>query len=241
MIWLSRAKAAKRRLLRTAAARRGRRIALIASMLLAASAAAKAADMPEDDTFLRGSYTEDGPPGYVRWDGVSFGAHVGYSNMTTNFANMTTTPQSTTNSTSYGGFLGYNWQWDSLVLGAEATYNRPASMNTSASIGGTTSSVKLNDYATFRGRAGYAFSQFQFYGFLGVAAGRINYSSVTAGVLTQGRDNAYSVGAAAGLGFDVSILPNLFLRAEYEYVAFSPVGNMRSTMSTARAGVGMRF
>lgn len=96
------------------------------------------------------------------------------------------------------------------------------------------------DYATFRGRAGYAFGQFLPYGFAGAAAGRFNYS-ITSGGTTNSRDNAYAVGFTAGLGLDVAILPNLFVRAEYEYVAFSPLGGIRSSLNTARAGLGLRF
>ena len=42
------------------------------------------------------------------------------------------------------------------------------------------SSLKLTDYATFRGRAGYAFGQFLPYAFVGAAVGRMNYSTTRA-------------------------------------------------------------
>lgn len=213
--------------------------------VLAGSTAAMAADMP--GTILRGAYTEEGPPGYVRWDGLVFGAQVGHSNLTVNFADATTPSvlsQPTTNSSQFGAFVGYNVQWEELILGVDGAYNRPSSLNTSAASGATSSSLKLVDYATFRGRAGYAFGQFLPYAFLGAAVGRMNFATIAGGTAitsTASRDNAYSGGFVAGLGIDVSVLPNVFVRAEYEYIAFSPVGSIRSSLNSARVGLGVRF
>lgn len=221
-------------------------LALLATAL--ASGRARAADMP--DNYLRGPITE--PPRYVNWDGLNLGAHIGYSNLTTDFSTATsaaTLPNTTTNSVSYGGFIGYNIQWDEIVLGIDGTYTRPSSLATSVSSGATNSATyKLDDYATVRGRAGYAFGQFLPYGFVGVGVGRFNYA-ITSGGSTNSRDNAYAAGFTAGLGIDVAITPNIFLRAEYEYVAFSELGfirntafgGIRSSTNTGRVGLGIRF
>ena len=225
--------------------RAGWRLAAAVVVLASALAPARvnAADMP-DDTILRGSYIDLGPPGFVRWDGIVFGAQVGYSNLNADFSDSTTAvslPESTTNSAAVGGFLGYNVQWDNLVVGVDGAYNRPSSLETSSTSGTATSSLKLVDYATFRARAGYAFGQFLPYAFLGGAAGRMNYSTTVAGTVTQSRDGGYAAGGVAGVGLDVSILPNVFVRGEYEYVVFSPVGSIRSSLNTARVGLGLRF
>jgi opacity protein-like surface antigen len=122
-------------------------------------------------------------------------------------------------------------------------------------------SLKLVDYATLRGRAGYAFGQFLPYAMLGVAVGRFDYTrsaTVTAsGVDISGgggrpyafgpetqidnKDDQFAVGAVAGLGMDVAIAPNIFLRGEWEYIFFSEINGMRPSLSTVRAGLGMRF
>jgi outer membrane immunogenic protein len=229
-----------------------RRIGVLAALLAAAVVCdhARAADM-SDEAILRGAYIEESGPGYVRWDGLVAGAQIGYSNLSVDFSSATTSnnfPHSTTtNSVQFGGFLGYNVQWDELVIGVEGAYNRPSSLSTSAistSGTGATSSLKLVDYATFRARAGYAFGQFLPYAFVGAAVGRMDYATIAAaGTLsgTASRDNAYAIGVTAGLGVDVAVLPNIFVRAEYEYVAFSPVGNIRSSTNSARAGVGVKF
>lgn len=218
----------------------------VAAMMLASATASgrvQAADMP-DEPVLRGAYEDFGPPGFVRWDGIVLGAHIGYSNLTADFADATTAaslPQATTNSTSFGGFLGYNIQWDNLVVGFDGAYNRPSSLETSVASGTAASSLTLTDYATFRGRAGYAFGQFMPYGFVGGAVGRMNYSTTVLGVVIDSRDDAYAAGFTAGVGVDVAVLPNVFVRGEYEYVAFSPVGSIRSSLNTARVGLGVRF
>jgi len=119
-------------------------------------------------------------------------------------------------------------------------------------------SNKLIDYATFRARAGYAFGQFLPYAFVGGAVARFNYATsatvtdrwtpqggatVNFGPLTEGRakDNAIVGGFTAGLGLDVALLPNVFLRGEWEYVGFFAVNGIRTSMNTARVGVGVRF
>ena len=176
-------------------------------LIVAAPAGAFAADMP---ALLRGSYT----PTYSRWDGFYAGGHFGASTMSNNFGNATSDEvafilrnttledqfapsnwtvlgSSSTNSMQYGGFVGYNWQWDQLVLGFDFGYTRMSSMANSASetlgrVVTTTdkiqhdvtitaqSSIKLIDYATLRGRAGYAFGQFLPSATLGFAVGRFN-------------------------------------------------------------------
>jgi len=129
--------------------------------------------------------------------------------------------------------------------------------------GGTTYDVNMNsrgridlkDYATVRGRAGYVWGQFLPYAGLGVSVARVSYRTSTNLVLTQQsvppvtvtqtlvseKDNAIAYGANLSLGMDVALLPNVFLRGEYEYIAFAPVSGIRSNVSTFRAGLGAKF
>lgn len=258
---------------------------------------AQAADMP-DESWLRGSFTSDSP-GYMRWDGLQIGAQIGMSNMGADFGNAgsdqiayilrnttlqneympsswTTLPKITTNARQYGVFVGYNWQWSELVLGVDAAYNKPSTLEANASDSiarqvitsdGTThnvsisssASLKLVDYATVRAKAGYAFGQFLPYGMMGVGIGRFNYStsstvtdvwtpsggggSTTFGPNTQtdSKNNAVTAGFLVGLGMDVALLPNVFVRGEWEYIAFAPVGGIRAGLNTGRVGLGVRF
>jgi len=263
--------------------------------LLAASVVPAAAVDLLDDSFLRGSLGS----GPVRWDGVVLGGGIAYSAMNSDFgsstssqiafilrnstletedspSNWTTLPNDTSNAKSFGFFLGYNAQWDDLMLGADIGYNRPLKAGTSATDSidrivttsdgvshnvniDASSSTNLIDYGTFRARAGYAFGQFLPYAVIGGAVGRFNYLNTatltdvqtpsgggapsTFGPVTQseGQNNKFAAGFLYGLGMDVAILPNVFLRGEWEYIGFGAVGGIRSTLNTARVGLGVRF
>ncbi|MEJ2623695.1 MAG: outer membrane beta-barrel protein [Pseudolabrys sp.] len=170
--------------------------------------------------------------------------------------------------TSYGGFVGYNTQWDGgLILGGELGYNYLSDDGTSSSDSMTrivtpstgkdtvsidaSSSIKLKDYATLRGRAAYDMGQFLPYAFLGLAVGRFEYSTTVTlnvsgvdnyvGTETDGKDNAISAGVDAGLGVDVALTSNFFLRGEWEYMVFAPLSGVRYTSNVFRGGVGVKF
>jgi opacity protein-like surface antigen len=267
-------------------------------MLLAASAlSARAADL-SDISWLRGAVGDAAPA--MRWDGLQLGAQIGVGSMSADFGNSTgpmiayilrnttvenemspsswtTLPTNTTNGRTYGAFIGYNLQWDALVVGFDLAYNRTSGFEASASDSmgrqaktsdgfynnvtvTAQSSAQLIDYATFRARAGYAFGQFLPYAVLGAAVGRFNYAN-TAQVIASGTDvsggggspyslnqtqtdsknNAFAAGFVTGLGVDVAVLPNVFLRAEWEYIVFAPVGGIRTLLNTGRVGIGVRF
>jgi opacity protein-like surface antigen len=121
-------------------------------------------------------------------------------------------------------------------------------------------SFKLVDYATLRARAGYAFGEFLPYAVLGAAVGRFNYTSTvnvidnmlfppippgTPSLFMQsasaGQTNVFKAGFVAGLGIDWALTPGVFLRGEWEYVAFSPVNGTRANTNTGSVGLGVRF
>lgn len=269
------------------------RVAALVAMSLASVACACAADL-SDMPWLRGTVGNDSP-GYMRWDGLQIGGQIGLSNLSADFSSASnpqvayilrnttlqnefspsswsTLPKGTSNGRQFGGFIGYNMQWERLVIGGEIGYNRMQSMETSAAdslerIVNTTdgvqhdvllqssSSLRLVDYGTFRARAGYAFGQFLPYAVIGGAVGRFNYTSSSTvtdrmsgaqtGTFQQtasdARDNVFAAGFVAGLGADVALLPNVFLRAEWEYIFFSPVNGIHSELNTGRVGLGIRF
>lgn len=271
-------------------------VAMLAVILLAPAAAA--ADL--DDSVLRGSFSDMfSSKSYSRWDGVNLGVHVGASNMNTDFSKTSSKivsdilrettlesenhpsewavlPNTTTNGRSYGAFLGYNMQWDQLVVGLDAAYNRLSSLETSSGPASlrriTTTSdstvsdvtitsqaaIKLVDYATMRLRAGYAFGQFLPYATIGAAAGRFNYTNTATVTVIQtpsggvpglpyirtggdNKDGAITAGFLLGLGMDVALLPNLFLRGEWETVSFTPISGIRVNLNSGRVGLGMKF
>ncbi len=266
------------------------RLAAATFLSIAGAASALAADFPGTFSVFA--------PATTRWDGVIGGAQVGVSNFNADFATSagsliayilrnttlesqfspdkwTTLPKTTTNSRQYGFFLGYNTQWDCLVLGIDGAYNRLQSLSASSSDSlnrivttsdltqhnvtiAASSSLKLIDYATGRVRAGYAFGQFLPYAAVGIAVGRFDYqtsatvtdvwttstgTTTTFGpsTMSDAKNGAFSAGFAAAGGIDVAVLPNMFLRAEWEYIAFAPLSGTRSQLNTGRVGIGLKF
>ena len=272
---------------RTAARRRAVRQAgfALAACFIVAAGPARAADwlgVPPLSSSLFG------PP--VSWDGFYLGGAIGIGNSDTDFSqstqdfvsyslrnttlgsenhpqDWTVLPSDIEHGRSYGGFIGYNMQWDGVVVSAELAYNKASGFDASATDGLTRSvsnsngsdtvtiyasnSVKLNDYGTARARIGYAFGQFLPYGFLGGAVGRFDYSrnmymtvsGADTGSWTQvdGQNDAIAAGFTAGLGVDVALAPNIFLRGEWEYIGFAEIKGMRVNTNTARAGIAVRF
>jgi outer membrane immunogenic protein len=219
-------------------------LSLIAICLLAGSAAGAADYSPSLPTpqLCCGGWSP-------QWGGFYVGGHYGYANLSSNFADSVPGIEMPDNVSSsgnmFGVFVGYNTQiWDpQLVLGMELAYNRPSSLETFAtgSDGLTTSSYELKDYFTFRGRAGYAFGAFLPYGVLGVALGRVDHSTTDAAGSVSEFSNTVPIGFVWGLGLDVEVFPQVFLRGEWEQTIFSPEGGIRSTVGTARVGIGVRF
>jgi opacity protein-like surface antigen len=164
---------------------------------------ASAADMPD---FLRGSSTVVTAPASVRWDGFYVGGHAGLSVPGIDFTNNTgdirnlaglaaiagpsATPLGNQDTTSvhFGGFAGYQQQWDGAIIGVEGTYNRiNKSLTAINTITGTfvpgdptlaysfagSETARIIDYGTIRLKGGWAASSmFMPYATFGVAIGR---------------------------------------------------------------------
>jgi len=166
---------------------------------------ASAADMPD---FLRGSSPAIAMPAGPSWDGFYIGGHVGWSVPGIDFTNNTNdmrtqaslagisgasvTPLGSNDSTAthFGGFVGYQQQWDGAVVGIEGTYNwidkavtattsitgnfLPAVPTLAYSFAGS-ETARIIDYGTIRIKGGWAASSFFMpYATFGLAMGRID-------------------------------------------------------------------
>jgi outer membrane immunogenic protein len=270
--------------------------------MLGLAQSAFAADL---DDALRGSTA----PTY-HWGGVYVGGQVGYSSAEVNFGNgvgsligfilrsstlqgdvsdWTVLGQSSTASSSLGGFIGYNVEWEQVIVGLELNYNRVSVLKTASdslsrsfidntlappshtytytmTVAGS-SSVHLTDVMTLRARTGWEAGQFLPYAFGGVAVGRADVSraasvsgsytdtdssvqpSVTTGPFavalpgpqTDAQNGMFAYGFAAGLGVDVALLQNVFVRGEWEYVGFAPIKGMSVSMNSLRGAAGLKF
>lgn len=187
---------------------------LLAAMMFGAVSGAQAADMP-DFPALRGGFTDGLNTTRVNWQGFYIGGQAGYGSSDESFSGSNTNllaalisdnviqqmgvsqwnlglGKNSTRAPGYGAFAGYNWQWDDVVLGLEASYLH-------GSFGGTSSAFKelrsgsvlsdnffhdvsvkssaaiaISDMATFRARAAYAYGCFMPYLFGGFALGNAN-------------------------------------------------------------------
>ena len=122
--------------------------------------------------------------------------------------------------------------------------------------------MHTTDVGVLRARAGYATGNFMPYVTVGAAVGRAdmavsvscscqeitpNSNPALVRVLdfsfTQGKskDVAYLFGFAGGGGFDYALTQNIFARAEYEYISWSPVWQVTSHIQTGRVGLGVKF
>jgi outer membrane immunogenic protein len=151
------------------------------------------------------------------WAGIYIGGQVSYSSAGGDFSNTTQAPlayalreltlesvqqpsswpvlgQANHSAAGFGGFVGYNTQFERLILGVEANYdqanlsliapNSPISRQVSA--GGTTYDVTVTgsgsvtdlNFGTLRARGGWALGNFLPYAFAGVAVGHANVNIV---------------------------------------------------------------
>jgi outer membrane immunogenic protein len=135
---------------------------------------------------------------------------------------------------------------------------------------GAQSSLHMTDIATFRARGGWAAGNFLPYAFAGLAVGRADVSTsatlaytaydipdvqtpptpqltpltnLTYGPVTQanGQNGAFLYGIAAGLGTDIALVSNVFVRGEVEYIFFAPTAGIQLSMWSARVGAGVKF
>jgi outer membrane immunogenic protein len=204
---------------------------LLAAAIFGAASGAQAADMP-DLPILRGAFTDGLTTSKVNWQGFYIGGQAGYGASDENFNGSTSNMiaaltannvisdmgvaqwnlglgKQTHQSSGFGGFAGYNAQWDDVVLGVEASYLHGRFGGTATASQGplvgllsdnnfhavtatSQSTISISDMATFRGRAGYAFGSFLPYMFGGFALGDADISQ---GVTIQ--DNFATTFAAA--------------------------------------------
>lgn len=250
---------------------------LLVTMICGAAGVAQAADMPD---FLRGSVSEGLSRSSVNWQGSYVGGQVSYGSVTSKVASgvnsdlqesypLVPAPgvaydwrllgSANGTSTGYGAFVGYNSQWDDVVVGFEANYIHDGFRSVANSVGprydgagvlqSTTNSnatVKLSDFGSLRVRGGYVMGCFLPYAFVGTGLGSQTVErSVSASPppLVAGTSTASKTklvfGYSAGAGIDVMLVGGLFVRAEYEYRRVT--SDVESNINTVRAGLGYKF
>ena len=193
---------------------------IFAAVLAGSAHVAQAADMPDFSNMpLRGAFSDGLSARSVKWQGYYVGGQAAYGSTDTNFTGTNTglTAQAlgpnnilqdvvasltqasgkvSLRQTAFGGFVGYNGQWEDVVLGLEAnymngkfngassvapiplTYVTPFADGLYHTVGLSSSrSIAVTDAGTIRARAGYVVNNFLPYLFGGVSLGRANISS----------------------------------------------------------------
>jgi outer membrane immunogenic protein len=185
------------------------------------------------------------PPVYTYdWTGFYIGADIGGA-----WAQGTFTPvgvgavATKVNGNSFmgGGFVGYNRQYGSFVIGLEGDIQ---GLGVNRWDPTATFLLKQGILGSINGRLGYAFDRVLFYAIGGVAFSDTTYK--TAGIAGVSYSDG-GVGFDVGGGIEYAFLPNWTLRGEYRYYDFGKHNNaaaavaFQKTESTFRAGVAYKF
>ena len=150
--------------------------------------------------------------GEVKWSGMFFTPYFGYEKLKLQGA-----AKDDFNSPKgwrIGAEAGYDFQLENLVLGvaADGYYTWYEGSGTGAR---PSLNARLSDYATLRGRLGYAMGRFMVYGTGGLAVGDLSVKDPAASL----SDSQMLTGWTAGAGIDWAYQMNLFLRFELAHIA----------------------
>jgi outer membrane immunogenic protein len=181
-----------------------------------------------------------------QWEGALLGFEVNYNRTDLNPASSASTSVSIANDATAPS--GHHFFYDPFTISGTAGFH-------------------ITDIATLRARAGWTAGQFLPYVFLGAAVVRADVTrSATMsytrtdipdpqtppnppltplptqyfGPVTQSytKNGDFFFGYAAGVGIEICVMPNVFLRGEWEFV---DVQSMHANINSARTAIGVRF
>ncbi len=175
--------------------------------------------------------------GSHNWTGAYIGGDLGYgwgnsSGVQSNYAGLFPLPYSTALSgIQGGGFLGYNYQIDHVVLGLEGDW-QAAKLVGSSRPTGYKMSTSVDGYGSLRGRLGYAFDKLVVFGTGGAAWGTWESKYAVAGAAPYYKSSTSNhLGWTAGAGAEYALTENWGGRLEYRYTdlgalpSYSDVGS----------------
>ena len=219
-------------------------ISLAAAALLVGTSTSFAADLARRPPIVPAA------PAISVWNGFYVGANGGYGWTENRFDSVAFT--SKLNGGFAGGQLGYNWQLPSnWVVGVEADAQwADMSRSNVVTLGGATFSLdqQLQNFGTFRARAGYAFNNVLLYGTGGWAwANEVGTANATVpGFIASARISNFLSGYAAGAGIEWAFLPNASAKFEYLHLGFDTNNYMgvlpvKTDVDTIKIGVNYLF
>jgi opacity protein-like surface antigen len=162
-----------------------------------------------------------------------------------------------------GLFVGGNYQLGRVVLGVEGDWqfsNLIGNNQTQAPLGAAgvfptgpfTISTTVKDYASMRGRLGFAFGRFQAFGTAGWAWGNPLTSYALLGGAPFVNQGGRSTGWTAGVGVDYAVTESVIARIEYRHTDLATAGFVSPSTDAApaansapindlRAGIAYKF
>lgn len=221
---------------------------------LALSVGAQAADLAAPRMPIAGAVVM---PAFS-WTGFYAGAHLGYGwgGTSWTFVAVPTLDPAPNPSGVFGGLqIGYNYQFNNIVLGIEADA-AIASLRGSAPCTNPAfnCTVKGNFLGSIRARAGVAVDRALLYVTGGLGIGNFQYRSVDAGTgaLFGTGFGTTRAGIAVGGGLEYAFTPNVTAKVEYMYYHFgsfqAPAGalggvatDLRQNVHTVKIGLNYLF
>jgi outer membrane immunogenic protein len=146
-----------------------------------------------------------------------------------------------------GGQVGYNAQFDRLVLGVEADLQGADISDSTSGVGPTTANVDIDWFSTVRGRIGYATGPALLYVTGGLAFADVDYSVTGPGVTLS--KSSIKTGYTLGGGIEWAFDPNWSLKSEYLFVNLGDENlssggfssRSETEFHTVRVGINYRF
>lgn len=176
----------------------------------------------------------------VNWSGPYIGVFAGYSWLDLeyrepDFAGFDRNPN--IDGFTAGAFLGYNWRFDRILLGAEADAGL-------GSLSEDSDKSALNDYSAFdvdwnahvRARLGFVSDSTLFYVAAGLALAGVTVDDTDP---NWGEDDATHVGWTVGAGIEHAFTKNLRARVEYLYDDYGDKDYAITGFYTYRANVDL--
>jgi outer membrane immunogenic protein len=220
---------------------------LIGALLAGVATSALAADLPTSKPAPAPMYA---PPPIFTWTGFYLGANGFYG-----FGD-TRGPGSSAFGSPTGGMggvtAGYNYQIGQFVTGLEGDFDfGDVSKNQSVDAAGSFSKYHVSDFATVRGRVGFALDRALIYVTGGYAGGEVRGSLYDATVPAYFSNSTWQSGYVVGAGLEYAFTNNISAKAEYLYsqlgekAYFAPdaLYSNRSGLdiSMVRVGINYRF
>jgi outer membrane immunogenic protein len=218
------------------------------------------------------------PPPVSDWTGLYIGAHAGggWGHLSfspsefDNFGPATVFPQTTTMQGGgvWGGQVGYNWQWGTMVGGLEIDFSgadihesNTFLFPTNGTINTFANDAKIDQLASARGRLGWLiYPNLLAYGTGGIGWGHFRFrSTATDGFGDFATEETFSneFGWVAGAGLEWKFASNWLLRGEWLHYDFGTLtnphtdflannfmldnGNFRASVDVARAALSYKF